>query len=78
MYLYAKDYVEPKKPERVVPDVKTEIKALVPPKGKKLYGDIVKTVQVEHPEMTNDDVIKQVKEVATEWEAEKPKVEEKV
>lgn len=76
MYLKATDYVEPEKTERVVTDVKDEIKALVPSKGKKSYEEIVKEIQKNHS-MTNDEVIAQIKEVDTEWEKDRPKVEEK-
>ncbi len=65
MYLQHEDYVEPVKPVKVVPDVKEAIKEFVG-KGKKSYEEIVKEVQKKE-NITNDNVIKQIKEVQVEW-----------
>jgi hypothetical protein len=75
MYLKHKDYTEPSKTARVIPDVKAAIKTYVG-NGKKSYEDIVKEIQKTNPIMTNDDVITQIKQVATETDyLVKPEVE---
>jgi len=64
MRLTHKDYVQPVKEDRVVPDVKGIIKTFVG-KGTESYEDIVKKVQ-ESVNLTNDEIIKQIKEVSKE------------
>ena len=75
MYLCDKAYTAPEKPERIIPDIKDDIKALIPQGGRMSYEEIVKSIQASNPVMTNDDVILQIKEVHDEWY---PPVEEPV
>ena len=66
MYLISPDYVAPEatvKPK--VKDVKTKIKTFVG-EGKKSYEEIVKHIQ-EADNLTNDEVISQIKEINLEW-----------
>lgn len=65
MFLKHEDYVEPVKSVRVVPDVKQGIKDFVG-NGKRSYEDIVKEIQ-KGENMTNDEIIAQIKEVHDEW-----------
>ena len=73
MHLQHKNYVEPEKPEKIIPDVKKDIKDFVD-KGKKSYEEIVIEIQ-KTERMTNDQIIKQIKEVHDEWYP-KPEPEE--
>ena len=63
-YLKHKDYVEAEKPEKVVPDVKSKIKAFVGT-GCKSYEEIVKEIQ-KAENMTNDAIIEQINELQLE------------
>ena len=65
MDLISKDYKATTKEARIVPDVKSKIIDFVG-KGKESYENIVKKIQ-ETENMTNDEVIKQIKEVHAEW-----------
>lgn len=64
MYLKHKDYVESEAVVKAVPDVKLAIKTFVG-KGKKSHEEIVKEIQ-KTKNMTNDEIIKQIKEIAEE------------
>lgn len=64
MYLTHKDYSEPEKIGRAIPDVKGEIRTFVGT-GRKSYEEIVKEIQKTH-NMTNDEIIEQIEEVAQE------------
>jgi len=64
-YLIHKDYKEASKEVKIIPDVKSKITAFVG-KGKKSYEDIIKEVQ-KTDNLTNDEIIKQIKEVNLEW-----------
>lgn len=75
--LIHKDYVPSVKEANVIPDVKTEIRALVGKGQKESYENIIKAIQAAYPIMTNDDVTKQIKEVSKEADYT-PKVEMEV
>jgi len=62
MNLTHKDYKRPVGVKKVIPSVKAKIKTFVG-KGTKSYEEIVKEIQKSN-NMTNDEVIKQVKELA--------------
>ena len=73
-YLEHKDYVDPTSTEKVVTDVKQKIRDFVG-QGRRSYESIIKHVQ-KTDNLTNDDILKQIKEVATEDTFKKPITEE--
>ena len=75
MKLTHKDYKKPTLSKKVVVDVKQKIKDFVG-KGSVDYEKIIKHIQ-KTDNMTNDEVYKQIKEVAEESDY-KPVVEEEV
>ena len=60
-YLIHKDYKEASKKAKIIPDVKSKITVFVG-KGKKSYEDIIIEIQ-KTENLTNDEVIKQIKEL---------------
>ena len=74
MYLEHKDYETPETSKKIIPDVKEAIRAFVGT-GRESYEDIVKHVQ-ESENITNDNVITQIKEVSKEANFTKPVIKE--
>jgi len=61
MYLKHKDYDEPQKEVKAIPNIKSAITSFVG-KGKKSYEEIVKEIQ-KTKNLTNDEIISQIEEV---------------
>jgi hypothetical protein len=59
------NYVKPEKPPKIPVDVKQQIKDFVG-EGSKYYEEIVKEIQLTE-NLTNDEIIAQIREVHDEW-----------